>query len=585
MRTAVLMGGLGLLLLAQPAAAIERPLAEIPAPAHAAASAPATPPTVGPGSKIRFANACAAGKRISIVGIGDLLFHADLEKEALTPTSSYRAFWRPVESVLQNADLTYGNFEGTSAEGITTQLEFVKDPGKAWNNRVYSAPPNQLLFNYHPSVVGDLKASGFDVVSTANTHSLDRGPIGIERTIANLQKGGIAVTGTRLRDAVTTPFSTVTTVKGLNIAWLACTYYTNGFIDQHSQVLYCFEQQEQVLAEIKRLAASPEIDAVILTPHWGLEGSPTPEQRQRDLAHDAIEAGATAIIGTHPHVLQPWEKYASRDGREGLIVYSTGNFISAQHRPEQRLGAMVVMELLKQPGAAKARVSAAGYVSSWVVTDVPHRVIEAPHDMPSRFLPVGNRVFADDLPKLPRDCAPDETVAASWGDRPAVTVASLPFPPGGVALAEAKTGAAVRDVPQAIEAGQATSLVAVTAQLPAAQAKPAPVVRIAGLPAIQSLRLPAGPALPITLIVHIAWASPIAALPRGGSRALPAPFQIARLASELTALRQLPAAAAWPAVEAEFRKVVASDDAARLPRRPAVEDASSAPAKKRRARG
>jgi len=364
MRLATTVGLLGVLACCRPACAIERVPRNIAPPTQAAA--PTSPSTVGPGSRITFSNACTAGKRITIVGIGDLLFHPPLEQEALTPAGSYRAFWKPVEGVLAGADLTYGNFEGTTAEGITTQLEFVKDPGRDWNNRVYSAPLSQLLFNYHPSIVGDLKASGFSIVSTANTHSLDRGPIGIERTISNLTKGGVAITGTRLRNAKETPFSTVTTVKGLNVAWLACTYATNLFVDQFAQVLYCFEQRDQVLNEIRRLAASPLIDAIILTPHWGIEGSPEPEQRQRDLARDAIEAGATAVIGTHVHVLQPWDKLTASDGREGLVVYSTGNFISGQHHPAQRLGAMVVMELAKEPGATKARVTAAGYVPTWI---------------------------------------------------------------------------------------------------------------------------------------------------------------------------------------------------------------------------
>lgn len=565
MRVGMLIGALVMLAAARPVAAIERPLADVPP-----APKPASQTNIGPGSKLTFAHACAPGNRVTIAGVGDLLFHADLEKEALTPTGSYRDFWKPVEPVLKGADLTYGNFEGTSAEGITTRLEFVKDPGKAWNNRVYSAPPYQLLFNYHPSVAGDLKSSGFDVVSTANTHSLDRGPIGIDRTIANLEKGGLAVTGTRPRDDLSHPFSTVTRVKGLNVAWLACTYYTNGFIDQHSQVLYCFEQKDMVLREIRRLAASPGIDAVILTPHWGLEGSPTPEPRARELAQEALDAGATAIIGTHPHVLQPWEKMTAKDGREGLVIYSTGNFISAQHRPEQRLGAIVLLELLKEPDAAKARVSAAGYVSSWVVTEGPHRVIEAPRDMPSRFLPVGNRVMAADLPKLPRDCGAGEQVAASWGNEAAVTVAMLPFPVASNRLAEARTGAAVRDEPP-IAAG--TPLVAVVAA-PAAQpasaapAKPSLGIRFAALPAIRSPHIPAGLAVPVSLVRQIEIASPVIrrfalALPPE----LPAPGRLsaARLIRELTALRDHVGPGLPLAVAAEINKAVASDRAARAP--------------------
>jgi len=437
MRIASLSGLIGLLVIAVPAEAAQRDPQDV-APGAASGSAPAASPM------LTFTNACAAGQRITIAGVGDLLFHPELEREALTPTGSYRDFWKPVASVLADADLTYGNFEGTAAEGIDTRLELVKDPGRAWNNSVYTAPPSQLLFNYHPSIVGDLKASGFAVVSTANTHSLDRGPVGIDRTVANLEKGGLAFTGTRPRDATSHPFSTITSAKGLNVAWLACTYATNGFPDRHAQVLYCFEQRDQVLAEIRRLVAEPTIDAVILTPHWGLEGSPTPEQRQRDLARDAIGAGASVVIGTHPHVLQPWERLTARDGHEGLVIYSTGNFISGQRRPMQRLGTIALVELTKEPGAAKARVTAAGYVSTWVENEGPHRVTEAARSMLTPVLPAGNRLFLSDLPRLPRDCGAGQQVATSWASHPPVTSSLLPLP-ASARLTPAATGAAVRD--------------------------------------------------------------------------------------------------------------------------------------------
>ena len=386
------------------------------------------------------------GQRLTIAATGDLLFHRPLEQEALTPTGRYRDFWKPVASLLANADLTYANFEGTAADGVTTGLDIVKDPGRTWNNRVYTAPPNELSYNYHPSLIDDLIDSGFDVVSTANNHALDRGGIGIDRTVANFEQRGLAFTGTRPRDLEDRPFSIVTKVKGLNVAWLACTFDTNGFPDRHGQVLHCFTQRDQVLGEIRRLAANPEIDAVMLTPHWGIEGSPTPEKRQRDLAQEAIEAGATAIVGTHPHVQGPWEKLTAKDGREGLVIYSTGNFISNQRHTEQRMGEIALIELTKESGAAKMRVTAAGFVQTWVdITDV-HRVTEAARAVVARPLPAGNRVFTVDLPVLPRLCDPGQHISESWGSAPLVTVAMLPKPSGP--LPEPKSGAILRELPR-----------------------------------------------------------------------------------------------------------------------------------------
>ena len=375
---------------------------------------------------ILFANGCAKGERLTIAAVGDLLFHKSLQQQALTPTGSYRDFWKPLAGVLAKADLTYGNLEGSVADGVTSGLDVVKDPGKNWNNRVYSAPVLTLSYNYHPSVLDDLKAGGFDVISTANNHSLDRGAVGIDRSVRNMRARGIAYTGSRLRSAKDEPFNIVTKVKGRNIAWLACTYDTNGFRDVHDQVLHCFKHKDAVLGEIRRLAASSEIDAVILTPHWGVENVVSPERRQRVLAREAIEAGATAVLGAHPHVVGPWEKVTTADGREGLVIYSMGNFISNQRRPDQRVGELALLELVREPGAAKMRVSAAGYITTYVEISGVHRVVQAGRGVTSRPLPPGNRVYASDLPKLPRDCAAGESVTESWGGEPATEVAIMP---------------------------------------------------------------------------------------------------------------------------------------------------------------
>jgi hypothetical protein len=165
-----------------------------------------------------------------------------------------------------------------------------------------------------------------------------------------------------------------------------------------------------VLDEIRRLAARPDVDAVILTPHWGNEYQQQPDVSQRRLAHEAIDAGATAIIGAHPHVLQPWEQYAAADGHEGLIVYSSGNFISSQLRTEQRSGLISLLELTR--GAdGRARLTAAGYVPTWVDFASPWRVLEntgtesaAALALTTRLLPPANRVRSGALGQLPKAC-------------------------------------------------------------------------------------------------------------------------------------------------------------------------------------
>ena len=170
----------------------------------------------------------------------------------------------------------------------------------------------------------------------------------------------------------------MTHAGGLTVAWLACTYGTNGIPDLHNQVLPCFQRQDEVLAEIGRLFADPSIDAVIFTPHWGIEYSRVIERRERDLARAAVEAGALVVVGTHPHVLHEWQHITASDGRKALVIYSTGNFISAQRGPEQRIEIIAILSLERAPNSGKAHLSGANYILTRII-DTPHgpRVVEA----------------------------------------------------------------------------------------------------------------------------------------------------------------------------------------------------------------
>lgn len=399
---------------------------------------------------LAFRGACFPGPRVLVAGVGDLLFHEALQRRALAPGGSYNRFWQPVAPVIQGADIAYANLEGPAAHGVAPAGYAVKDPGRRLDGRVYGTTPGALIFNYHPSVAADIKAAGFAVVSTANNHAADRGPLGIDRTIDNLDKAGLAFTGTRRRGGEARPWSVITRARGMTVAWLACSYSTNGMPDPHGQVLNCYDGQETVLDEIRTLWDEPDVDAVIVTPHWGVEGSHRPLESDRAWARAAIEAGATAVIGTHPHVLQPWERHVAGDGREALIIYSTGNFVSNQASAAQRTGLIALLSLVRGP-TGKAEVAAAGYVLTAVDPAAGHRVAELVGDPAIRgsqlaealrLLPAGNRVPAAGFRQLPEVCeepliaslpAPGTAVASATAAAPPAPPSAPPAPPTGLA--------------------------------------------------------------------------------------------------------------------------------------------------------
>jgi len=287
------------------------------------------------GGPIEFANQCTPGTRMTIAAVGDVLLHGALQQQAMArPTSGrFASLWQPVTDLLSAADTTYANLEGPTAHGVAATGREVPDPGFRWDNVVYSSYPQ---FNYHGFLEDDLKASGIDVVSTANNHAMDRRQLGADRTIERLRESGLAFTGTRHRNALDAPWHTITQARGFKLAWLACSFSTNGLPDPSGQVLGCWEDEAMVVDQIKKLRATAGIDAVIVTPHWGEEYTASPSRAQRDLGKRFLDAGATMILGSHPHVLQPWEKYTTADGRETFVIYSLGNFVSGQSQLARR---------------------------------------------------------------------------------------------------------------------------------------------------------------------------------------------------------------------------------------------------------
>lgn len=274
----------------------------------------------------RFKMACNQAEKSVVVGaVGDLLLHDSLQIKAYKSASNFRSIWSNIIPELREADITYANLEGPTAQGVTSALELVADPGRSFGQfRVYTGYPR---FNYHASLLDDLKLSGIDVVSTANNHALDRGAIGLERTIENLKLRGLPFTGTRTFS--NSGYLTVVEKNGLRIAFLACTFGTNGQPDFKRQVLNCFNSQA-VQSIVIAARNSGQVDFIIVTPHWGVEYQTRPTQQQVKFARLWLENGADVILGSHPHMLQPIEKYKTRDGQEKLIIYSLANFVSAQ---------------------------------------------------------------------------------------------------------------------------------------------------------------------------------------------------------------------------------------------------------------
>ena len=210
-----------------------------------------------------------------------------------------------------------------------------------------SNPPSTYpMFNCPTEMAGQLAQLGFDVVNIANNHMLDKFAAGLEETIGLLRStdGIAAVTGGYL-GAEEWDEIPVVEKNGIKFAFLGYTESTNGIslpAGREGMIIYTSNE-----AEIeKQVRAARELaDVVVVSCHWGVEYTHTPTDGQRALAKKLAQWGADIVIGHHPHVIQPYEWL---DGT--LVIYSLGNFVSAQGKPETLIGALVQLDIEKDSG-------------------------------------------------------------------------------------------------------------------------------------------------------------------------------------------------------------------------------------------
>jgi poly-gamma-glutamate synthesis protein (capsule biosynthesis protein) len=183
-----------------------------------------------------------------------------------------------------------------------------------------------LIFHAPPDAIAGLQLAGVSIASTANNHSRDCGPHGVEFTGAWLRSHGIAPLGSG-ESAEITHQGVVLVRHGVRFGFLGYTFdQQNGNwhdLDPRIAMTDLPALCRDVTAMRKRA------DVIIVSMHNGIEYMPKPTAAQIAFAHAAIDAGATLVIGHHPHVIQPEEKY-----RNGLIFYSLGNFVFDQYQRE-----------------------------------------------------------------------------------------------------------------------------------------------------------------------------------------------------------------------------------------------------------
>ncbi|WP_277218533.1 CapA family protein [Peptoniphilus vaginalis] len=266
--------------------------------------------------------------QVKILAMGDMIFHQPIVKNYRTGnTYDFTPIFANISEDIKGADLAIANFEGSVN-----------------SNRKLSGFP---MFNFPKESIYSLKNAGFDILSTANNHSLDTGLEGVAETLSHIKNSGMKSFGTMTEDGEK---GILVEKNGIKIGLISFTDTLNGMDSLMRNREYSVNTFSQdVAGDIKRL--KDKSDIVIVYPHWGNEYQVHPNERQIYLKNKLHEYGADIILGSHPHVLQRYE-VEEINNKKLFTIYSMGNALSNQRVENLKksgvdTGALVKLEIEK----------------------------------------------------------------------------------------------------------------------------------------------------------------------------------------------------------------------------------------------
>ena len=241
--------------------------------------------------------------------------------EEILIENGYDYPFKKVRHLLDNADIVIGNLEGP----LTNLCESTLD-----KEYVFRSPPD--------SVTPALKGAGFNILSLANNHILDYGIQGMSDTINSLRNQHIQTVGTGSNSADARSGTILQTSNG-RVGFLSYSLtFPESFWATDVKPGTAFGHEKDIREDVQRL--NKLVDYVIVSFHWGREKSLELRPYQPTLAHAAIDAGADVVLGHHPHVLQAIEEY-----KDGLIIYSLGNFVFGSYSTDARTSVIARLTL------------------------------------------------------------------------------------------------------------------------------------------------------------------------------------------------------------------------------------------------
>ena len=243
-------------------------------------------------------------KRMSLIAVGDILIHESVYKDAYnseTDTYDFHYMFTDIEPIIKKYDLKFCNQESLIG-------------GKALGISGYPS------FNSPDEIGDELVDLGFNLISLANNHTLDKGEDAVLYSNSYWKSKNVITDGSYSSVEERNEIKTYEQ-NGIKYAFFAYTVNSNAKV--RKDYLLNIYSADKAKADIEKI--KDQVDVIIVSMHWGIEDTNTPTESQKQIADYLSSLGVNVIIGHHPHVVQPVE-YVNNT----LVIYSLGNFISNQ---------------------------------------------------------------------------------------------------------------------------------------------------------------------------------------------------------------------------------------------------------------
>ena len=302
-------------------------------------------------------------KTAKISAVGDILCQMDMIDDAKTSDGyDFSHMFTGISKFVKNSDIAIGTLETNFVDGKYSGV------GK------YNSPIEFLKA---------VKDSGIGLVSLAHNHVLDYGTQGLEKTISKIKEQNIEITGIKENSERTNEqdentldeekqenpdfTGNIKEINGIKVAFLGYTYGLSNENEVNEEEKKKANIYSEELAKKDIEYAKQSSNYIIAIMHWGDVNSSEISEYQRNITSFLVENGVDMILGAHPSVVEPMEMIQTEEGKNVLVAYSLGNYMSTLKYDDANVELILNIQISKSSDSDKAVLQKVDYKPIYVL--------------------------------------------------------------------------------------------------------------------------------------------------------------------------------------------------------------------------